>query len=408
MATTLIPGVGINPQAAVLANQEYELVQNFLNNKNLAKTWFAHGTKMMDSGEAKAMAGRTEWENLPMVEDACDKLIERIKAESRYDLITKIKELSVDGMGILRGAPGGGGLIMEPVGWNQLAKFGPDTMDTRLRSNLNAWMKDSTKETKLRTRNPDAVTNMRQCFASVGKTYSAFDWDQLAGVIRATQYPGDARADVKYDGSRATFEVVLHNPYEVDELGVGRLFRVAIIISSADNGTEGYRIKYKAVRIACINCTLVHDENLVFRTTHRGNKVQEVVETAIRASSTALDSFAARWSDAYTKQYHDRYDGTPLGAEETFKRLIAAKKIVVPHMDRDALLAHLMGAWEKEPGDTVAHVNAAITRMAHESAPSWKSPWYQEDLEDSAGELLYQKNYVLEPIDEEKREEWEW
>ncbi len=46
--------------------------------------------------------------------------------------------------------------------------------------------------------------------------------------------------------------------------------------------------------------------------------------------------------------------------------------------------------------------------MAHESAPTWKSPWYQEDLEEAAGDLLYQKNYVLEPIDEEKREEWEW
>jgi len=406
--TALIPGVDINPNAVNLANQEYELVQNFLNNKNLNKSWFAHGTKMLDMGEQKAMEGRTQWENLPMVEEASDKLIERIKAENRYDIVTKIKELSVDGMGVLRGAPGGGGLIMEPVGWNQLAKLGPDAMDSRLRSNLNSWMKDCTKETKLRTRNPDATTNMKQCFAAVGKNYQAFDWDQLAAVTKATQYPSDARADVKYDGSRATFEVVLHNPYEVDELGVGRLFRVAIIISSADNGTEGYRIKYKAVRIACINCTLVSDENLVFRTTHRGNKIQDVVEAAIRASSTALDSFASRWSDAYTKQYHDRYDGTPLGAEETFKRLIAAKKIVVPHLNRDDLLSYLMTAWNKEPGDTVAHVNAAITRMAHESAPSWKSPWYQEDLEEAAGELLYQKNYVIEPIDEEKRDEWEW
>mgnify|MGYP003417565570 CR=1 FL=1 len=404
----MIPGVSINPQAVDLANQEYELVQSFLNNKNLSKSWFAHGTKMMDVGEQKAMAGRTEWENLPMIEEASDKLIERILAEKRYDIISHIKDLNVDGMGVLRGVSGVGGLLMEPVGWNQLAKLGPDSMDSRLRSNLNSWMKDSKKETRLRTRNPDDKVNMRQCFAAVGKTYSAFDWDQLAGVIKNTQFPGDARADVKYDGSRASFEIVLHNPYEVQELGVGRLFRVAIVISSADNGTEGYRIKYKAVRIACINCTLISDEDLVFRTTHRGNKIQEVVTAAITRSSTALDNFAARWSEAYTKQYHDRYDGTPLGAEEVFKRLIAAKKIIVPHLGRDELLEYLMTAWNKEPGDTAAHVNAAITRMAHESAPSWKSPWYQEDLEETAGELLYQKNYVIEPIDEEKREEWEW
>jgi hypothetical protein len=281
-------------------------------------------------------------------------------------------------------------------------------MDSRARTNLNTWMSGSKKEVRLRTRHPDVVTNMKQVYATVGRNYTAFDWDQLAQVIKTTQYPDDARANIMYDGSRASFEVVLHNPYTVDEVGVGRLFRVAIVISSADNGTEGYRIKYKAVRIACINCTLIADENLIFRTTHRGNKVQEVVEKAIQHSSRALDSFAAKWSSAYEKQYHDRYDGTPLSAEEVFKRLIASRKISVPHLEKDELLKTLMDAWNREPGDTVAHVNNAITNMAHNATSSWKSPWYQEDLEEDAGTLLYAKNYVLDRIDEEKREEWGW
>lgn len=402
--TMLIPGVDKNPLAVSLANEEYEATQRFLNKTDLAKTFYAHGTEMIQGGKEVAMKGRADWDKLPLIEDGCDKLIERIKSEERVDMVTKVNSLSVDSLGLVRGAPIG--LLMEPVGWSQLAKLGPDDMDTRLKSNLNAWMRTSTKETKLRTRNPKS--NLRQCFAAVGKGYSSFDWDQLAQVIKTVSYPGDARADVKYDGSRASFEVVLHNPYNINELGVGRLFRVAIVISSADNGTEGYRIKYKAIRIACINCTLINDESLIFRTTHRGNKVREVVETALRSSSNALDNFAAKWGEAYTKQYHDKYDGTPLGAEETFKRLIATKKIVVPHMTREDLLENLMSAWNLEPGDTVAHVNSAITRMAHDAAPSWKSPWYQEDLEDTAGELLYQKNYVLEPIDDEKRDEWEW
>lgn len=402
----MIPGIDINPIAVNLANEEAALIKQFLNKENLKKTWFSHGTKMLDCGEAVAMAGRQQWDNLPFVEESCDSLIARIKAEQRTDITTKVNQLSVDRIGILRGAPMG--LIMEAVGWNQLAKLAPESVDSRLRGNLNSWLSSSSKEINLRTRNPDRTTNLRHCFASVGKSYAAFDWDQLAMVIKNTKYPSDARAEVKYDGSRATFEVVLHNPYDINELSVGRAFRVAIIISSADNGTEGYRIKFKAIRIACINCTLIDDESLVFRTTHRGKRVLEIVEEAIRASSRALDSFGNKWSAAYTKMYHDRYDGTPLGAEETFKRLIAAKKIIVPHVDRDELLTKLMSAWNLEPGDTVAHVNAAITRMAHESSSSWKSPWYQEDLEDIAGELLYQKNYVLEPIDAEKREEWSW
>lgn len=400
----MIPGISINPVAANLANEESELIKKFLNRDVLTNTWYANGTKMLDGGETVAMKGRTEWDKLPFVEDACDSLADRVRSEQRNDIVTKIQNLSVDNKGILRGASTG--LILEPVAWSQLAKFGPEKMDSRFKSNLNSWMKDSTKEVKLRTRSPDARTNLRQGFATVGTSYAAFDWDQLAGAIKTVPYPGDARAEVIYDGSRATFEVVLHNPYEIDELSVGRAFRVAIVISSADNGTEGYKIRFKAVRIACINCTLIADDKLIFRTTHRGSKAREVVETAIRASSHALDSFGERWSNAYTKMYHDRYDGTPLGAEETFKRLIAARKVVVPHLNREELLTKLMEAWEREPGDTVAHVNSAITRMAHDS--SWKSPWYQEELEDTAGELLYQKNYVLEPIDAEKREEWSW
>lgn len=404
----LIP-TNVNQQVANLANQEYELVQKFLNKTNLAETFFVHGTPMIQYGINKAMAGRTQWENLPMVEEGCDKLIDLIVAEQRHDMLVPIKDLSVDSMGIVRGAPNVSGLIMEPVSWQQIAKYAPDEIDSRLRSNLNTWMRDSKKSVKMRTRNPEPTTNMRQCFASVGKNYQAFDWDQLAGIIKTIQtYPSDARAEVKYDGARATFEIVLHNPYEVQELGVGRTFRVAIVISSADNGTEGYQIRYKAVRIACVNCTLISDDSLVFTTTHRSKNVQEIVTQALQASSTALDGFATRWSDAYTKMYHDKYDGTSLGAEETFKRLIAARKVVIPHLTRDDILAHLMEAWNREPGDTVAHVNSAITRMAHESASKWKSPWYQEDLEETAGELLYQKNYVLDKIDDEKREEWGW
>ncbi len=405
---SLIPGVDINPNAKVLADAEHELVRKFLNKEDLAATFFAHGTEMLASGKEVAMQGRKEWDDLPFVEDGCDKLIDRVKSENRSDLTTKIKDLYVDGGGILRGAPHGGGLILDGVAWNQMAQFGPKEMDSRVRSNLNSWMPASKKEVRLRTRNPDVTTNMRQGFATVGRNYTAFDWDQLAQIIKTTQFPDDARANVMYDGSRASFEVVLHNPYTIEEVSVGRLFRVAIVISSADNGTEGYKIKYKAVRIACINCTLIADESLMFRTTHRGNKVQEVVEKAIAASSHALDSFAHKWSKAYEAIYHDRYDGTTLGAEEVFKRLIASRKVSVPHLTRDELLTALMDAWNREPGDTVAHVNNAITNMAHNSANSWKSPWYQEDLEEEAGQLLYARNYVLDKIDDEKREEWGW
>lgn len=79
----LIPGVDIRPVAATLANQEYAQVQEFLKNDDLSKTFYAHGTEMLGMGKDIAMNGRTEWEKLPVIEDACDKLEARIKAEIR-------------------------------------------------------------------------------------------------------------------------------------------------------------------------------------------------------------------------------------------------------------------------------------------------------------------------------------
>lgn len=405
-----VAGVDVVADAKTLADGEADMVRQFLGKTTLAKTFFAYGTKMLAAGEHVAMEARAKFDELPFASESADKLIERIASEQRRDYQVRLADLHVDERGVLRRA--NGGLVLDGVAWQQIAGLCPEELqiDSRLRSNLNGWLRlAGDKEVRLRTRYPDQATRLRQAFAAVSTSYTAYDWDRIAADI-ARVMPGDAKAEVRYDGRRASFDVILHNPYKVEELGVGRTFRVMVSISSADDGREGYRIRYKAVRIRCINCTLVSDAKLKLNARHVGGpKFADLVGKAIGEAGQAMDSFAAAWADGYTRGYTD-YDGTPIGAEESFKRLIVAKKVYVPGLKRDELLHVLMTAWAKEPGDTLAHVNAAITRAAHESASEWSSPWVTEDLEETAGELLYAtvKECRLPDIDKEKRAEWNW
>lgn len=64
------------------------------------------------------------------------------------------------------------------------------------------------------------------------------------------------------------------------------------------------------------------------------------------------------------------------------------------------------GAWDAEPGDSVAHVHNAITRAAH-TAPTSKT-WADDDVEEQASELLYQKVHVLAEIPEDVRADLSW
>jgi hypothetical protein len=407
IAPVEIPGVTIRERARAQANAETQLARARLGLKlDDKQLYFASGTKMLASGEAVAREYRRSWEQRPLVGEGMDALYQRVQSERRKDLVVPAHELLLDNQGRLtRG--NGGALVPTGHAFRQLANGAPAELDAGLKANLNLWMPgvDPKRKVCLRTRNPNAETKTRELFAAVSPKYAAFDSDTLAQACKRL-LPADARVTVEYDGARTQLDVSYANPYEVaDEIAVGRLHRVGLRIDTADDGSRGFRIRLYAERIACINCTILADGRLTFSRRHIGNvdAFAKLVQEALSSTGNAIRDFGRLWGEANERAIHDAYDGTQLSASECFKRLITAEYVKVPHVKPGELHTALMTAWEQEPGDTAAAVNRAITRLAHEASGSWKSQWYQDDLETAAGELLYNQVYSLAPITDEQR-----
>ncbi len=403
-----IVGKTILTGAKAVAEREQALAAKVMGSPLAGKQLFATGTKMMDAGEEKAIQYRKEWEALPTVAEACDSLIATIKAEDRLDYSkVNLNTLHVDRFGVVQGI--NGGVLLNENAWGQIvSNYSDPKVPTRLRSNLNLWLGSSDKSVTFRTRNPK--DGLREGFAVVSNRYQAFDLDTIARVVSDVM-PQDAHAEVTYDAPNAlgAIEVSLSPTYNVEagELGVGRLHRVIISISSGDAASTGAKgtAKIKISRIACINCTLVADERFMFERKHSAKGFGDLFREALSKSGEALEVFAGLWREANVTAMLDKASGDPLTTRETFERLVAHGYVHVANVEKRDLVDRLMRAWEAEPGKGAAHINMAITRMAHEGN-KWGSVWAMDDLETQAGVLLFQRVHALAPIPTEMREQF--
>ena len=385
-------GVDVNPLAKEIADSEQAAVRSIMGMTiDEQAQWFRNGTKMLACGEATAMGLRQQFDDLPLMRDSLDTFIGLIKAEERKDYIAPLSGVRITDEGLITGI--NGSLLPTPQGQQTLASFGPKTMDSRLRQNVNLWASESPKTVKFRTRNPQE-DGKRFHFATVSQKYSVFDADQVAQDLIDGGLPLDARGETKYDGHRWSFTSELAPTFKVEELGVGRVFRVLVKISGADDRSQGLRAEFQAKRIKCINCTTMTDKRLVFKRKHMG-EIRGLFAQSMGAVETAMQEFSNLWAEANTEALVDKATGDGLSAEETFKRLIAHGYVSVPHVKKADLLSKLMGAFEEEPGSSSASIHNAITRLAHEGASGWASPWYMDDLEEQAGKLLFQRVLTL-------------
>lgn len=408
----LVPGQSIVKGAKALADEEEKLIRE-VTGITMSKAFYANGTKMLDCGEDRAMELRHAWEKLPTVSAACDKLIALIAAEQRVEHRVPLSSVHVDRFGLVQGV--NGALAMNENAWGQLTtnfqEIDPLTeksiLPARLRGNVNLWAPSSRKMAMFRSRNPQP-SGIRECFAVLGSRYGKCDIDEIASEVKRLM-PKDAHAETFYDGGKGQIVVSLAAPFDVEagEVGVGRLHRLALVIETADDGTGSMFCYWNTIRIACINCTLVADDKLMFRRRHVGQAIGEVVTFALASQGEAMEVFAGRWREANKKRIADSSDGTPLGAEETFKRLVAHGYVKVPWVSPKSLVEKLMEAWHKEPGKSAAHINMAITRMAHTNTKDWKSPWVMQDLEKQAGELLYQQVHTLPALNRSMKSAFE-
>ena len=376
-------------------------------------SFYVHGTPLQSKPLARR--DRAAWEKLPTLEDGMAALRATIEAEDRRDHTVKLGDTYVDFRGLVMSRDVGGAevaTVPEEVGWARLASFAPSTVPAGLRTNVNAWASlRRDDEVVLRTRRNAA--GARSLYAAVSKAYVPFDLDQIA-VTLSEVMPKDARVRVRYDGGRARVDVVLHNPHNFgaahDTGTVGELHRLTLRVTSADDGTGGFRLRWSAERIRCVNLTLLRGKSAVFHARHTREDLAAVAVEAMHAQGAIAEEFAAVWRQAWTERYVDQSSKQALSPEETFKRLIHAGVVRIPGLGKDGTLRAVLAAYaaEDDDGGSRASILNAVTRAAHEAPTTWQaSSWADDDTEEQASELLYNR-LALVPVPDAAREALSW
>jgi hypothetical protein len=380
------------------------------------ETAFAHGTPLCDIGARLARRDRADFLALPIVADGMDALRATVQREERADHFVDLGGVSVDCTGRLvteRDLDTGTELVRlvpSETGWARLASFAPASVPAGLRTNVNVWA-GQRRGDRVRIRIRDTEDRAaRELFAVVGTGYVPYDLDAIAADV-GELLPADARVRVRYDRQRARIDAVLCNPHHFpDSTGaasVGEAHRLTLRITTADDGTGGFRLRWAAERIRCVNLTLLRGSRTVFSARHTREDLADMVREALAAQGEAMEGFAAAWRDAWRSYYVDQStrDGR-LDGEEALRRMVFHGLIRIPGLRKPNVWDAVKAAWDAEPGNSVAHIHNAITRAAHQ-APTERS-WADDEVEELASAVLYQRVPVLAEIPAEDRERLGW
>lgn len=370
------------------------------------------GLKKFTAGKIKA--ARREFNGLPVAHEGLDELVETVLNEDRQDLpvcvggfshTSKEKGLPHLSTGMLGGwnidwGQSGNMLHVGPTerAWQQLISKRPSG-HAAAPPDVNAWIHDvDPHEVIMRhrkmpaTREASFPLGAREAYAMVSPSYQPYDLNEAAYDLRKV-VPEDARCRVRYDGQRATVDIMLQNPYRLegeDVAAVGETHRVVLRMRTADDGSGGYHLSLLAERVRCVNLTLLHSKRSLFHGTHRQTGLRDLAEQALASIEPVMESFAATWRDAWKDYWADRYTKGRLSGEEAIKRIVGHGKFRVSGLGAEGTLEACLAALGEEPGDTKAHVHNALTRAAHMSPTSWVTRWSDEDAEEQASKLLYQ------------------
>lgn len=372
------------------------------------RTWFPPGTEATIARKAGTIAKyRKKNEERPLASEALEQLEQRVLNEDRQDFEVWVGDGDPEAPQVYPGMLGGWALtsrLVSDVGpteraWQQLLAKHP-TGHPAARQDVKAWLHDVPGHLQVirhrkmpELRKAVFPTDAREAYALVGPGYKPYDLNEAAADL-AKVCPHDARANVRYDGQRATVDVVLQNPYYLDggdAAGVGETHRVVLRMRTADDGSGGYHLSLLAERVRCINLTLLHSKRSLFHGTHRQDNLRDLVAEALGEVAPQMEAFAATWREAWQDYWVDKYTKQALSGEEAVRRIVGHGKYRVPGLGAEGTLDAVLAALAEEPGDSRAHVHNALTAAAHKSPGTWATRWADEECEEQASQLLYQR-----------------
>ncbi len=385
-------------------------------------TLFEHGTVLYDSGKAEARRSRQAFDDKLPLAEVHALAGESYVAQKRIDVsmdLRRLEMMSDTGLIMRADRQHMDGFVdadkagvwddrkdrssISPLALGQVvARLGGPTSSssylmncpTDLRAhNFNAWGDAAGSKPK-----SGLVRTMldgrghRSTYAVLSPQYKVRDLPQVLDVfVPEVEKLGavGSKGEYKLQGAGWAFYAHFHSTIKADDLVVGDIFRGVAWVSGVDDGTGCVRVGVSIERARCRNLTTISAEEVV-GLRHNSVDFDRRIREAVATQVGRISGFATKWAKA---AHDDIVDGIHGGGDPQyiFGELVRRGLVKIPGYERAELVQKLVRAWEAEPGYTRADVVNAVSRAAH--TETWKSPWYQEQLEEQAGKILY--NYVV-------------
>lgn len=346
------------------------------------RTYFAPGTPLVQWGLDKWRTERQSLDDMPRLDVAAQEVAEAVRAERRDDTtVAYPSELRMEvDSGRLVLTRGGGGLQIERHGLQRLAAGFPGMLPgAAFRGTMTAdetaylWNSrasrrlSGSRDTVLRHRDaPDG--SGRSLYAVVSSSYGAHDADAIAQDL-ARMTPGDVSGAVVYDADRAALTWELASMRDVPPV-VGEVWKAGLRGGSKDDGTGSAWNSGAFWRAICCNLTTEVLETSRSRQRHRGQHVAEAFRVQLleawKAMGPAFDTFRNRWTVLADTAATDILGGDSVA--DAIANLVDQDKGLrdAVGIKRDALVAMLLQSHSSDPGDSLADVVNAVTRL-HEA-----------------------------------------
>lgn len=167
-------------------------------------------------------------------------------------------------------------------------------------------------------------------------------------------------------------------PNHIVDLSAGDVFKAGISGGTADATNGGYHLSISAIRNLCLNLIILANESAeLLRATHRANPstVRSAVQDGLRRGDAGLDDLRREWgilrshelvvpdgmSPKDVEKAVTSFPGT--SAQVAVALMRASKSIKLPGIRRDSLVEALLQGYSAEPGETLADIVNAVSRM---------------------------------------------
>lgn len=353
------------------------------------------GGAVNGTGRANLRKSRQNFDKLPLAGSNCEAIVDAVRREAREDRQSLRANLEMTEDGRLRG------YHLEETGLKSAASLFNDTlpgaarvlavMDPALRARV--WNEQTARSEHLddscvlRTRSFEG--GPRSIYAVVSDGYTPCDADIVARHASAAirQLPGadEARGLAHYDPETTQLSIdVLWHVDRVQNFGAGDVFKVGARIRSADNGGGAVRVEFCAWRNLCYNLIVLGQGRVnLERIVHRGEERDIIrrLRDGIRRVSGAVEPFLERWGVVRKTPVASTIEAPSEDSVQNTLAVIRAITRQVPAQDlpvaavkvpkdvdwaginRDVLVEEMLASWKDEPGDSLADVLNAVTRL---------------------------------------------